>query len=258
VDKAHPCRLWNAACQSVCPAGLYSAELNGQRIEYLRGAQALKPVFRRLIPAALLAGSILISCPALSFAQSRTVKLNENAFAFAKELITQGRAVVDKKNSWRDHHPMAEAENEFIRVHGFAEYRKWYLGIDETHAEDTKARYKFPFGDLTNLHRCGLLAVKSRAHQFGYADIEKAAIQLIEIVNSKEQNQSRRARKEDSWGQAAHRLAVCAPSGSYTPLKRTCHLGEGLPHDAQAERLCSDQESQLPKNASINSGRSSL
>jgi hypothetical protein len=101
-------------------------------------------VFRRLIPATLLAGSILISCPALSFAQSRTVKLNENAFAFAKELITQGRAVVDKKNSWRDHHPMTEAENEFIQVQGFAEYRKWYLGIDETHAEDTKARYKFP------------------------------------------------------------------------------------------------------------------
>jgi len=160
----------------------------------------------------LLAG-ILISCPALSFAQSRTVKLNENAFAFAKELITQGRAVVDKKNSWRDHHPMAEAENEFIRVHGFAEYRKWYLGIDETHAEDTKARYKFPFGDLRNLHRCGLLAVKSRAHQFGYADIEKAAIQLIEIVNSKEENQSRRARKEGSWARRNTDLQSVRPAG---------------------------------------------
>jgi len=215
-------------------------------------------VFRRLIPATLLAGSILISCPALSFAQSATVKLNENAFAYAKELITQGRAVVDKKNSWRDHHPMAEAENEFIRVHGFAEYRKWYLGIDETHAEDTKARYKFPFGDLRNLHRCGLLAVKSRAHQFGYVDIEKAAIQLIEIVNSKEENQSRRARKEGSWARRNTDLQSVRPAGSYTPLKRTRHLGDGLPRGAQAERLCSDQESQLPKNASINSGRSSL
>jgi len=170
-------------------------------------------VFRRLIPATLVAGSILISCPALSFAQSRTVKLNENAFAFAKELITQGRAVVDKKNSWKDHHPTAEAENEFIRVHGFAEYRKWYLGIDETHAEDTKAGYKFPFGDLRNLHRCGLLAVKSRAHQFGYADIEKAAIQLIEIVNSKEENLSRRTRKEGSWARRNTDLQSVRPAG---------------------------------------------
>ena len=180
----------------MCPAELHSAELNEPRIEYPRGAQALKPVFRRLVPAILLLAGILIFCPALSFAQSRPVRLNENALAFAKELIAQGRVVADKKNSWRDHHPMAEAENEFIRMHGFTEYGKWHLGIDETHAEGTKARYKFPFGDFKNLHRCGLLAVKSRAHQFGYADIEMAAIRLIEIVNSKEENQSRRARKE--------------------------------------------------------------
>ena len=196
MDKAHSCRLWNTDWQSVCPAELHCAELNEPRIEYPRGAQALKPVFRRLVPAILLLAGILIFCPALSFAQGRPVKLNENALAYVKELIAQGRVVVDKKNSWRDHHPMAEAENEFIRVHGFAEYGKWHLGIDETHAEGTKARYKFPFGDFKNLHRCGLLAVKSRAHQFGYADIEMAAIRLIEIVNSKEENQSRRARKE--------------------------------------------------------------
>jgi hypothetical protein len=147
-------------------------------------------VFGRLILATLLAGSILISCPALSFAQSRTVKLNENAFAFAKELITRGRTVVDKKNSWRDHHPMAEAENEFIRVHGFAEYRKWYLGIDETHAEGTKARYKFPFGDFKNIHRCALLAVKSRAHEYGYSDVENAAIQLLELIDLKRKSQA--------------------------------------------------------------------
>ena len=195
----------------MCPAELHSAELNEPRIEYPRGAQALKPVFRRLVPAILLLAGILISCPALSFAQSRPVRLNENALAYAKELIVQGRVVADKKNSWRDHHPMAEAENEFIRVHGFAEYGKWHLGIDETHAEGTKARYKFPFGDFKNLHRCGLLAVKSRAHQFRYADIEKAAIWLIEIVNSKEENQSRRARGK-VVGQATHRLAVCVPS----------------------------------------------
>jgi len=98
---------------------------------------------------------------------------------------------------------MAEDENEFIRAHGFSQYSKWHLGIDETHAEGTKARYKFPFGDFKNVHRCGLLAVKSRAHQFGYADIEKAATQLIEIINSKKENQPG----------AEHRLPVCAPSG---------------------------------------------
>src|SRR5437660_2034961 len=122
VDKAHSCRLWNTDWQSVCPAELHCAELNEPRIKYPQGAQALKSVFRRLIPATLLAGSILISCPALSFAQSRTVKLNENAFAFAKELITQGRAVVDRKTRWGVHHPMARPGNKSIAVHGLADY----------------------------------------------------------------------------------------------------------------------------------------
>ena len=139
----------------------------------------------RLVPVTVFAAGILILCPAFSFAQSRTVRLNETAFAYAKDLIAQGRVIIDKKNAWRDHHRTAEEENEFIRAHGFAQYGKWYLGIDETHAERTKARYKFPFGDFKNVHRCGLLAVKSRAHQFGYADIEKAATQLIKIINSK-------------------------------------------------------------------------
>jgi len=157
----------------------------------------------RLASAILFLAGILILCPAFSFAQSRTIRLNETAFAYAEELIAQGRVVIDKKNAWRDHHPMAEDENEFIRAHGFAQYSKWHLGIDETHAEGTKARYKFPFGDFKNVHRCGLLAVKSRAHQFGYVDIQKAATQLIEIINSKKENRPG----------AKHRLPVSAPSG---------------------------------------------
>jgi hypothetical protein len=157
----------------------------------------------RLVPVTVFAAGMLIFSSVFTFAQSTTVRLNETAFAYAKELIAQGPVVIDKKNAWRDHHPTAEEENEFIRAHGFAQYGKWHLGIDETHAERTKARYKFPFGDFKNVHRCGLLAVKSRAHQFGYADIERAATQLIEIINSKKENQPG----------AEHRLPVCAPSG---------------------------------------------
>jgi hypothetical protein len=146
----------------------------------------------RFVTDILVAAGILISifCPALSFAQSRSVRLNENAFAYAKELIARGRVVVDKKNGWRDHHPMTEEENEFIGVHGFAEYRNWHLGIDETHAQDTKARYKFPFGDFKNIHRCALLAVRSRAHQYGHSDIENAAIQLLEMIDLKRKSQA--------------------------------------------------------------------
>ena len=47
----------------------------------------------------LWVAGILIFCPALSFAQGRTVRLNENALAYAKDLIAQGRVVIDKKNA---------------------------------------------------------------------------------------------------------------------------------------------------------------
>lgn len=74
---------------------------------------------------------------------------------------------------------VVERKNDFIRAHGFQEYSKWHLGIDKRHKPGSKARYKFPFGDFTNVHRCGLLAVKARARQYGYADIEAAAEQLL-------------------------------------------------------------------------------
>src|SRR5207249_9057624 len=92
MDRAYLGRLRNTDYQSVRPAELHSAELNDPRIDYPRDAQALKSAFRRLVPAMLLVGGILICCPTLSFGQSKTVRLNENTFAYAEELIAQGRS----------------------------------------------------------------------------------------------------------------------------------------------------------------------
>jgi hypothetical protein len=140
---------------------------------------------RRFIPATTLIATILAFCPASSFAQHQRIKLNESAFIYAKELIAQGHVVLDKKNEWGVHHPSAQQENSFIRDPGIAEYANWHLGIDITHAQNTKARYKFPFGDFANVHRCALLAAKSRAHQYGYSDIERAAKRLLEMMDAK-------------------------------------------------------------------------
>ena len=147
--------------------------------------------------------AILIFYPAVSFAQERKVKLNESGFAYAKELIARGNVVVDKKNEWGGHHPTTQEENEFIRTHGIAEYANWHLGIDATHVQNGKARYKFPFGDFKNIHRCALLALKSRAHQFGYAEIENAAVRLLEVLES----------RKDAATCTEHRRLVCAASG---------------------------------------------
>ena len=108
----------------------------------------------------------------------RSVELNETAFTFAMQVITQGQIVADGKGAWTEHRPSADEENEFIRLHGFSEYAKWHLGIDRRFPENSKRRYKFPYGDFKNVHRCGLLAAKARAQQYGYQEIGNAAAEL--------------------------------------------------------------------------------
>jgi hypothetical protein len=115
---------------------------------------------------------------------SGSIKVNENAVALASQLIREGHLIVDGKGAWREHKPSPGVENEFIRVHGFAEYAKWHLGVDERYGVNTKRRYKFPYGDFTNVHRCGLLAVKARAAEHKYHDVEDTAVRLIGMTLS--------------------------------------------------------------------------
>ena len=158
------------------------------------GSSVVAKHYATFVLTSALVAVILTTVAVPSFAESRTARLNENAFAYAGELITQGHIILDKRNGWVDHHPTAQEENEFIRDHGFAEYEKWHLGIDATHAQNNKTRYKFPFGDFKNIHRCALLAVKSRAHQYGYSDIERAAEQLLKMLKG----QRLRTRKDST------------------------------------------------------------
>jgi hypothetical protein len=106
------------------------------------------------------------------------VQLNRRAFEHAIRLINEEHVVIDERDAWSEHQPSAQKENEFIRLHGYEEYGKWYLGIDDEEPEHTKGRYKFPYGDFENVHRCGVLSAESRAGQYKYFDIENAAAHL--------------------------------------------------------------------------------
>ncbi len=125
-----------------------------------------------------------ITGQSLATEKIRAVRLNQDAFDYARELIKQGHVVADGRCAWSQHQPSAEEENEFIRLHGFGEYAKWHLGIDDAHGEKTKARYKFPYGDLKNVHRCALLAIESRAAQYKHYGIENAALELREMISA--------------------------------------------------------------------------
>jgi hypothetical protein len=111
-------------------------------------------------------------------------RLNERAFTHAKSLIEEGLFVDDDRDAWSEHQPPAEKENSFIADKGWSEYAKWHLGIDDEADEDTKQRYKFPYGDFHKVHRCGLLAAESRAGQYKYLDIEQAAAHLHGMIDA--------------------------------------------------------------------------
>jgi len=131
---------------------------------------------------ATLAGILVAGACAVLAQPRNSVELNENAFTFAMELIKEGQVVADGKGAWAKHRPSADEENEFIRLYGFTQYGKWHLGIDRRFPENTKRRYKFPYGDFKNVHRCGLLAVEARARQYGYGEIENTASELERAI----------------------------------------------------------------------------
>jgi hypothetical protein len=66
---------------------------------------------------------------------SMAATLNRRAYEHAKELITEGRFIFDERDAWSEHRPSAEEENEFIRLHSFAEYGEWYLGLNDEKPE---------------------------------------------------------------------------------------------------------------------------
>ena len=106
------------------------------------------------------------------------VKVNRKAYDHAKRLITEGKVVLDERDDWSEHQPSASQENAFIAEHGWGEYAKWYLGVDDEESEQTKGRYKFPYGDFENVHRCGVLSAESRAAQYKHEDIANATAHL--------------------------------------------------------------------------------
>jgi hypothetical protein len=110
------------------------------------------------------------------------VKLNKRAFKQARVLLDYWKVVIDERDAWSEHQPTAAQENEFIRLHGFDEYGEWFLGIDDEEGEQTKGRYKFPYGDFEKVHRCAVLAAESRAGQYKYLDIESAAAHLHGMI----------------------------------------------------------------------------
>jgi hypothetical protein len=114
------------------------------------------------------------------------VKLNDRGYQHATMLIREGSFVADERTDWSEHQPTTAQENHFIKQYGLEEYSRWHLGVDDDANPDTKGYYKFPYGNFSDVHRCGLLAAESRAGQRKYLDIERAAAHLHGMIDGAE------------------------------------------------------------------------
>lgn len=108
------------------------------------------------------------------------VQLNAPGRDHARRLVDAGQYVKD--SDWSEAQPSPDDENDALDRHGWEEYAKWHLAEDTDEAEETKARYKFPYGDFRRVHRSGLVAAKQRAAQQGYEAVEAAADALLADV----------------------------------------------------------------------------
>jgi hypothetical protein len=112
------------------------------------------------------------------------VKRHNPGYDHAKQLVADGKVILDDRDEWSEHQPSTRQENAFIAEHGYAEYGRWHLAIDDEATPDTKGRYKFPYGDFSAVHRCGVLAAESRAGQRKYVDVENAAAHLHGMLDA--------------------------------------------------------------------------
>ncbi len=108
--------------------------------------------------------------------------VNSAAVAKCRELIQNKQYVLD--SDWGDVQPNAETENAFLKRHTWDEYAAWHLGLTEGANDETKARYAFVYGDLRRVHRTGLIACVYRAAEWRHKDIELAAHELLQLLDS--------------------------------------------------------------------------
>ena len=108
--------------------------------------------------------------------------VNDRAVAHARRLIESRQYVL--QSEWGEVQPRADDENAFLESHSWDEYGEWHLGLTEGATEETKARYAFVFGDFRRIHRSGIIACHYRAAEWRHKEIELAAHDLLQLLDS--------------------------------------------------------------------------
>jgi hypothetical protein len=109
--------------------------------------------------------------------------VNPDAVTWAEQLIDRRQYVLD--SDWGQVQPGAREQNAFLESHSWDEYARWHLGLTDGASDHTKARYAFVYGDFRRLHRMGIIACHYRAAQWRHKEIELAAHELLQRLDSR-------------------------------------------------------------------------
>lgn len=115
--------------------------------------------------------------------QAHDLKLNKEALEHAKKLIEQGKINLSE-GTWTEDKPSPSEGDEYLEDHNYNQYGQWFLGIAEDTNADTKEHYEFPIGNFEEVYRSGIIAAKQRAAQWKHKEIEKAADQLLDMIDA--------------------------------------------------------------------------
>ena len=109
--------------------------------------------------------------------------VNKKGKSHAMALVNSGK--VDKGDSWSF---SGEDGNKLLGDKGddWGEYSKWFFAEDTSAAENTKDRYKYPFGKDGKVFRRGVIAAKSRAAQQDETEIADAADTVLQKIDKNE------------------------------------------------------------------------
>jgi hypothetical protein len=112
-----------------------------------------------------------------------TYRVNPAAVERCRRLIDGRQYVLD--SDWGDVQPRADDENAYLERHSWDEYAEWHLALTDGAGDETKARYAFVYGDFRRVHRTGLIACLYRAAEWRHKDVELAAFDLLQRLDTK-------------------------------------------------------------------------
>ncbi len=130
--------------------------------------------------------------------EAGNIVLNRSGLNRAKALIRAGDYTSDA--AWgfsaADGNKILGKSPRDATTADWTRFGSWHLGLNRSGSENSKDRYRFPFGKGGKVYRRALAAIAQRASQFGYERIGNEASALIDMIRAQEEKATAKDKKK--------------------------------------------------------------